>query len=285
MACPLANPIGSASHATYIPPSSNPATITQALQNQLDIMTGASRPALRPIWSPTAAHRQPGRLHRLHPTAQLRRLRPATTCCPTPSTTRSNVQWQPPTTWPSTIGYTGNRGRHSVIPIPFNEPGIATSTNPIWGETATYGFQVLNQNMPASTYGLTITTPIAGEPWNTDRRRQHRLPRALCRLQPQCRALQDGRQLGLRRPAKRTSKSASRINFQAGASYTWSHALDEQSDIGLFFTGDNPNNLRDSWASSDFDRTHVFTANFQFDGSQRRQEHIARSPSSSTTGT
>jgi hypothetical protein len=52
-------------------------------------------------------------------------------------------------------------------------------------------------------------------------------------------------------------------NFQFGASYTWSHSLDEQSDIGLFFTGDNPNHLRDSWASSDFDRTHVFTANFQ----------------------
>ena len=37
-------------------------------------------------------------------------------------------------------------------------------------------------------------------------------------------------------------------HFQAGVSYTWSHALDEQSDIGLFFTGDNPNNLRDSYA-------------------------------------
>ena len=52
-------------------------------------------------------------------------------------------------------------------------------------------------------------------------------------------------------------------HFQVGGSYTWSHALDEQSDIGLFFTGDNPNHLRDSWASSDFDRTHVFTVNFQ----------------------
>jgi hypothetical protein len=38
--------------------------------------------------------------------------------------------------------------------------------------------------------------------------------------------------------------------------------LDEQSDIGLFFTGDNPNHLRDSWASADFDRTHVFSASF-----------------------
>ena len=54
-------------------------------------------------------------------------------------------------------------------------------------------------------------------------------------------------------------------NFQVGGSYTWSHSLDEQSDIGLFFTGDNPTRLRDSWASSDFDRTHVFVANFQVD--------------------
>ena len=54
-------------------------------------------------------------------------------------------------------------------------------------------------------------------------------------------------------------------HFQVGGSYTWSHSLDEQSDIGLFFTGDNPNRLRDSWASSDFDRTHVFVANFQVD--------------------
>ena len=39
-------------------------------------------------------------------------------------------------------------------------------------------------------------------------------------------------------------------NFQISASYTWSHALDEQSDIGLFFTGDNPKRLlRDSQAS------------------------------------
>ena len=48
-----------------------------------------------------------------------------------------------------------------------------------------------------------------------------------------------------------------------GASYAWSHTLDEQSDLGLFFTGGNPDNLRNSWASSDFDRTHVFSAYFQ----------------------
>ncbi len=46
---------------------------------------------------------------------------------------------------------------------------------------------------------------------------------------------------------------------QVGASYTWSHTLDEQSDVGLFFTGDNPDNLRESYASADFDQTHTLT--------------------------
>ena len=52
-------------------------------------------------------------------------------------------------------------------------------------------------------------------------------------------------------------------HFQAGVNYTWGHALDEQSDIGLFFTGDNPAKLRDSYASADFDRTHTTSFNFQ----------------------
>jgi len=46
-----------------------------------------------------------------------------------------------------------------------------------------------------------------------------------------------------------------------GASYTYSHALDEQSDIGLFYTGNNALNLRSGYGSADFDRTHVVDAN------------------------
>ena len=45
---------------------------------------------------------------------------------------------------------------------------------------------------------------------------------------------------------------------QFGASYTYSHSLDEQSDVGLFFTGSDPNHLRDSYASADCDRTNIF---------------------------
>ena len=77
-----------------------------------------------------------------------------------------NVQWQPRNDLAITIGYSGNRGRHSVIPIPFNEPGIATASNPIYGETDTYGFEVLNQNTVGDAYY--DYSPILSEPWNSE---------------------------------------------------------------------------------------------------------------------
>jgi hypothetical protein len=52
--------------------------------------------------------------------------------------------------------------------------------------------------------------------------------------------------------------------LQVGFSYTYSHALDEQSGLGLFYNGNNPLNLRDGYGSSDFDRTHVFNFNFVY---------------------
>jgi len=52
--------------------------------------------------------------------------------------------------------------------------------------------------------------------------------------------------------------------LQFTASYTWSHALDEQSGLGLFFTGNNPLNPASSYASADFDQTHVFLINYSY---------------------
>ena len=52
--------------------------------------------------------------------------------------------------------------------------------------------------------------------------------------------------------------------LQFTASYTWSHSLDEQSGLGLFFTGNNPLNLKANYASSDFDQTHVFLINYSY---------------------
>ena len=50
--------------------------------------------------------------------------------------------------------------------------------------------------------------------------------------------------------------------LQLGFSYTYSHALDEQSALGLFYTGNNPNNLRSGYGNSDYDRTHVFNVSY-----------------------
>ena len=51
---------------------------------------------------------------------------------------------------------------------------------------------------------------------------------------------------------------------QVGLSYTYSHALDEQSAMGLFYNGNNPLDLRSGYGNSDFDRTHVINFNYLF---------------------
>ena len=48
-------------------------------------------------------------------------------------------------------------------------------------------------------------------------------------------------------------------------SYTYSHTLDEQSGLGLFFTGNDPNNLKSNYANSDYDRTYVFTISYLYE--------------------
>jgi hypothetical protein len=245
-----------------VQPSANPSFFTNALQTELNNMTGSVD-----IGSGTDVKK----------CGAIGNQENYTACTPTidfgaygnnnvlPYTVNYDfdVQWQPRNDLAIDIGYVGNRGRHSVIPIPFNEPGIATPSNPIWGETASYGWQVLNQNnLYTDPYGYQDYNSIAGEPWNTysGGNIDFRVPyvgynfnAALFKTVGV--SAYDALQTHLE---KRLSH-----NVQAGASYTWSHALDEQSDIGIFFTGDNPNKLRDSWASADFDRTNVFSANFQ----------------------
>jgi hypothetical protein len=251
----IEDPFGTAlTGATYVPPSSDPSTIKTALQEQLNIMTGDSSDGYgkncggidnQEGYTDCTATLNFGAYDKHN-------------VLPYTINYTLNVQWQPSSDVAITIGYTGNRGRHAVIPIPFNEPGIATASNPIWGENSTYGFEVLNQNSRSDGYDY---DPIAGEPWNT----------------------LDGGNTDFRAPYVGYSPNAALFrtvgnsaydalethidkrlshNLQAGASYTWSHSLDEQSDIGLFFTGNDPKNLRNSWASSDFDRTNVFSVDF-----------------------
>jgi hypothetical protein len=257
----LANPIGS---PTFVAPNANPATIASALQTVLGV-------------GPSAAYGYSGQAHPKSgqncsgvdnqdnytdcPDALNFGAYDKTNVLPYTINWNFNIQWQPRNDLAVTIGYVGNRGRHSVIPIPLNEPQLATASNPIHGETASYGFEVLNaNNNKVGAYGDDYA-PIATEPWNSEDGGNSDFRVPYIGYSPNAvlfetvgNSAYDALQTHLE---KRLSH-----NIAGGVSYTWSHALDEQSDIGLFFTGNNPNNLRSSYASADFDRTHVFTANF-----------------------
>ena len=260
----LANPLGTAlTESTYIPPSSNPGTISTALQTQLNNMTGPSDYGPRcggldnqEGYTDCTATLNFGAYDKKN-------------VLPYTVNYTLSMQWQPTNDVAVTIGYTGNRGRHSVVPVPFNQPGIATPSNPIWGETATYGFEVLNQNSLSDGYDY---DPIPGEPWNTADGGNTDFRAPYVGFSPNAALWKTVGNSAYDALETHLEKRLSH-NVQVGASYTWSHSLDEQSDIGLFFTGTNPNNLRNSWASSDFDRTNVFTANFQVNSPDLIKDH------------
>ena len=262
----LSNPFGTAltptaSGGTYVLPSANPGTIKNALQTVLGIGSSA------PYGYSGAAHSKFGQNcsgvdnqeeYTDCPDALNFASYNKNNVLPYSVNYALNLQWQPRSDLAVTIGYAGNRGRHSVIPIPLNEPGLASSTNPIHGETGNYGFEVLNAN---NFQGFDYA-PIAGEPWNSEDggNTDFRVP--FIGFSPNAASFETVGQSAYDALQVHVEKRLSH-NFAGGLNYTWSHALDEQSDIGLFFTGNNPNNLRSSYASSDFDRTHVLTANFQ----------------------
>ena len=270
----LGNPMGNLAFSTpaqggiYVPPSSNPGVITQSLQAQLDQMTGTPSGYFSQFGKNCSGWQsQEG--YFLCTTPLNFGIYDKNNVLPYSINYTFNIQWQPANTWAFSLGYTGNRGRHLVIPIPINEPGIATPTNPIWGETATYGMDVLNQNSEDCGYDY---CPISVEPWNTFDAGNTDFRTPYVGFSPNAADFKTVGNSAYDALGAHLEKRLSH-NFQLGASYTWSHSLDEQSDIGLFFTGNNPKNLRDSWASSDFDRANVFTANFQVDVPNAIKEH------------
>jgi Carboxypeptidase regulatory-like domain len=173
-----------------------------------------------------------------------------------------DVQWQPLNDLAIDIGYVGNVGRHAVVPIPFNQAGIASSSNPINGQIYTYGYSL--QNHSFCYYACDPATLPNGQPYlNT----------------------YEGGNIDLRVPylgysAESETYKAAGISaynalqvhvdkrlthgLQVGFSYTYSHSTDEQSALGLFYNGNNPQNLRDGYGSSDYDRTHVINFSYLY---------------------
>ncbi len=218
-------------------PSGNPADITQYLPNEAAIANGAQ------LFS-FATYNRANKL-------------------PYTFNQTLDVQWQPRNDLMFEVGYTGNLGRHGVIPIPFNQPGIASPTNVIhpnspYPQSYTYGYTLVDsnfnfQNLPngqsyLATYeggNVDLRVPYIGYSAESETYKAAGVS-AYNALQTHV--------------EKRMSHG-----LQVGFSYTYSHALDEQSGMGLFFNGNNPLNLRSAYGSADFDRTHVMNFSYVYE--------------------
>ncbi len=163
-----------------------------------------------------------------------------------------DLQWQPRNDVAIELGYVGNLGRHQVVPVPFNQPGIANPSAPIHGESYSYGYTVGGATLPN---GQGYRADYEGG--NVD----HRVPYVGFAAESI-----DYKAAGVDAYNALTAHIEKRMGHgvQIAASYTYSHALDEQSGLGLFYNGNNPLNLRDGYASADFDRTHVINFNYVF---------------------
>jgi hypothetical protein len=163
-----------------------------------------------------------------------------------------DFQWQPRSDLAIEFGYVGNLARHQVIPVPFNQPGIATPSSPIHGQKYTYGYTVGGATLPDGTNYLATY-----EGGNVDLRVPY-IGYAAESI--------DYKAAGVAAYNALQTHIEKRLDhgIQVAASYTYSHALDEQSGLGLFYNGNNPLNLRSGYASADFDRTHVINFNYVF---------------------
>ncbi len=177
-----------------------------------------------------------------------------------------DIQWQPRHDLTVEVGYVGNLGRHEVVPLPFNQARIASPTHPML-----VGSPVGEQDY---TYGYSIVdAPGSFNPIN--------LPNG----QPYQETFEGGN-VDLRVPyigysSESESYTAAGISaynalqthvekrmshgLQVGFSYTYSHATDEQSALGLFYNGNNPLDLRSGYGLSDFDRKHVMNFTYTYE--------------------
>lgn len=190
-----------------------------------------------------------------------------------------DFQWQPKNSLVITLGYVGNHGVHEVIPLPFNQAQIATTQNPLlqggpYQQNYSYGYNV---NCGVIYYESCTPTNLATIPANQALSAEsvNALVAGYGTGNASLRAPYIGYDPNsvFNRTVGESNYHALQFNvtkrlshgLQITGSYTYSHTLDEQSGLGLFFTGNDPNNPHSSYATSDFDRTHVFIVNYHYD--------------------
>ncbi len=188
-----------------------------------------------------------------------------------------DLQWQPRQDIAVEVGYVGNTGRHQVIPVPLNQATIATKSKPTlaggpYQQIHSYGYTVEGNN---SCYGAGVYGPLpldggcyqANYEGGNDDLRVPYMGYAAESITYKAAGVDNYNALQAH-IEKRMSKG-----IQVGASYTYSHAIDEQSGLGLFYNGNNALNLRSAYGSSDFDRTHIVTFNYVFKVPNMVNEH------------
>jgi hypothetical protein len=162
-----------------------------------------------------------------------------------------DTQWKFRPDISATLGYTGNHSQRQTIPVPFNEPQIATSQAPLYAngmypQAATYGYQI-GADEPYNTYtggNTDLRTPYIGYnpnsvSWNT---------------------------VGIANYDALLASVHKTVShgLDMYVAYTWSHSLDDSSGFGIFYNGNDPRNLRSGYASSDFDQTHTVAISFSY---------------------
>jgi len=162
-----------------------------------------------------------------------------------------DIQYQMSNSLLISVGYVGNHSLHNILPIPFNQPNIATASNPINGQTSSYG-------------GVLYDTP-ADEPISTNEYSGNAPVRVPYIGYDMNSVLYKAEGISNYNALQLQARQRLSHGLQFTASYTYSHALDEQSGLGLFFTGNNPLYPRSNYASADFDQTHVLLVNFTYD--------------------
>ena len=170
-----------------------------------------------------------------------------------------DLQYQASNNWLFSLGYVGNHGSNEVLPIPFNQALIATPHNPVNGQTSSYG-----GTSPLSTCnaysGALDNEPLCPPPYYAGNAavRVPYLGYDFNSVLYKAEGISNYNALQFQ-VRKRLSNG-----LQFTGSYTWSHALDEQSGLGLFVTGNNPLTPSANYASADFDQTHVFLVNYSY---------------------
>lgn len=149
--------------------------------------------------------------------------------------------------------------------MPFNQAQTASPSRPIHGQYYSYGYTVVDSSFsPIALPNLPGTNTSAGNYLTTYEGGNNGLRVPYVGYSSESESYKAAGISGYNALQTHVEKRMSH-SFRLGFSYTYSHATDEQSALGLFYNGNNPLNLRKAYGSSDFDPTHAFNFSFVYE--------------------